>query len=316
MPTPRLPERELRAAIVRYGKLLADRDFAPATSGNISARLDERRVLITPTGVPKAAMKDEDIVIVDLAGRKLSGRRPPTSEMGMHLAIYRLRSDAEAVVHAHPPMATAFACAGIALDQPLASEFVMALGCAPLAPYATPGTEEVASSLRQLATGHDAILLSNHGAVTYGKDVGDAHAKMEMVEHFAKISLAVRLLGRQQPITEEGILKLMEARERYSAAGKDGDREFGCPALGGAPRPAACRGRACSTCGEIHGQGAPIAASSGGTCAPEVRDVPDIRKPKAGDVANLRIPEVRDVVEEVVRRVLSARAEARKDSGS
>ena len=282
---PRSSERELRSGIIRCGQLLAGRDFAPATSGNISARLDDRRILITPTGVPKAALREEDLVVVDPSGRKVSGRLAPTSEMGMHLAIYGLRPDAEAVVHAHPPVATAFACAGIALDQPLASEFVMALGCAPLAPYATPGTEEVAASLRRLAQGHDAILLSNHGAVTYGKSVDDAWSKMEMVEHFAKISLTVRLLGRQQPITEGELLKLMEARERYLAAGKSPDREYGCPALGGAPRPAACKGKECSSCG---------AAASGDSGGSE--------------------PAVRAIVEEVVTRILTSRTEKWKDS--
>ena len=298
-------ERELRGGIVRYGKLLADRDFAPATSGNISARLDGRRLLITPTGVRKEELREEDIVVVDQAGRRLSGRRPPTSELDMHRSVYELRPDAEAVVHAHPPTATAFACAGIALDQPLACEFVMGLGCAPLAPYATPGTEEVAASLRELAKGHDAILLSNHGAVTFGKSLGEAYSKMEMVEHFAKIALSVRLLGRQQPITEADILKLIEARQRYASAGKSLDREFGCPAgcpgnpggpgreprqteVGrGAPRPSVSKGKDCSSCGAARETAEPSTSY-----------------------------ELSGIVEEVVARFLTARAQKWKDSSS
>lgn len=230
-------EESLRSEIVRYGKILFDKDFAPATSGNISARLDERRILITPTGVSKGAMAAEDMVIVDLDGRKLSGRGQATSELEMHQLIYAVRPDAEAVVHSHPPTATGFACAGIPLDRPLASEFVLALGCAPLAPYGTPGTGELPETLRGLVAEHDAVLMANHGVVTFGKDLFDAFGKMELVEHFARVALVVRQLGRESPLKESDVLKLLEGRARYFGLDSVPARQAGCPAPGAPSSP-------------------------------------------------------------------------------
>ena len=133
----------------------------------------------------------------------------------MHLQIYRLRPDIKAIVHAHPPIATAFACAGVALDQPIASEFVMAVGQAPLAAYGTPGTPELTASLERLIPRHTAILMGNHGVVTYGKDLKDAFGKMELVEHFADLVLATLKIGSQVKLTPEQLRRLEEAAARY-----------------------------------------------------------------------------------------------------
>ncbi|MFA5140791.1 MAG: class II aldolase/adducin family protein [Elusimicrobiota bacterium] len=214
-------EAWLRQEIVRVGKRLSDKDFAPGSSGNISARLGEGLILITPTGVGKGDLRADDIVVVDLDGRKVRGSRTPTSELEMHRAVYAMRPDARAVVHAHPPIATAFACAGVPLDKPLASEFVMSVGSAPLAPYATPGTQEVPASLGGLVKDHDAVLLANHGVVTLGPTLFDAFAKMETVEHFARITLAVRQLGQEKLLREEEVRKLVEAGVRYSKECQD-----------------------------------------------------------------------------------------------
>jgi L-fuculose-phosphate aldolase len=236
MPT-RPPEHRLRTEIIRCCRDLFDRDFTPATSGNISVRLDAERLLITPTGMSKGSVREADLVVVDLGGHRLEGGQRPTSELDLHRAIYEVRPESEAVVHAHPPVATGFACAGIPLDRPLASEFVLALGCAPLAPYGTPGTKEVPASVRELAKTHDAILLSNHGAVTFGSSLSDAFGKMELVEHFARVALTTRLLGQEKPLAEADILKLLEAKARYFGLEKVPGREPGCPAAGAVPSP-------------------------------------------------------------------------------
>src|SRR5262249_23178396 len=148
--------------------------------------------------------------------------------IGMHLLIYQLRPDVRAIVHAHPPTATGFASAGMALDQPLVSEVVINLGAIPLAHYGTPGTPELAASIEHLVPIYDAILLANHGAVSYGRDLLNAYMKMETVEHFAQIALTAHLLGRQCPLTDEQIRKLAVVRDRYiaGAARRERDESF------------------------------------------------------------------------------------------
>jgi L-fuculose-phosphate aldolase len=208
-------ERKHREEIVRYGRMLHARGFVAGMDGNLSVRLDQKRILVTPTCVSKGAMRAADLVIVDAEGRRIAGRRNVTSEIGMHLLIYRMRPDIQAIVHAHPPTATGFAAAGIALTEPLVCEVVMGLGCIPLARYGTPGTTELAKTLEPYVPHYDAILMSNHGVVTYGDTLEHAHMKMETVEHFAQIALVTHLLGRQQPLSGVDIEKLMLARTKY-----------------------------------------------------------------------------------------------------
>lgn len=208
-------ERKHREGIVRYGRMLHVRGFVAAMDGNLSVRLAGDRILVTPTGISKGAMRPADLVIVDREGKRVAGRRNVTSEIGMHLLIYRLRSDIQAIVHAHPPTATGFAAAGIALTQPLVCEVVIGLGCIPLARYATPGTSELARTLEPYVPNYDAILMSNHGVVVYGDTLEHAYMKMETVEHFAQIALVTHLLGRQQPLNEVEVEKLLLARTKY-----------------------------------------------------------------------------------------------------
>jgi L-fuculose-phosphate aldolase len=205
----------LRRDLAKLGKRLYRLGFMPGTSGNLSVRLDSKFILATPTGVSKSQLHKEDMVIVDLDGHQYSGNRKVTSEIGMHLAVYNGRPDISAVVHSHPPIATAFACAGRALDQPLCSEALMTLGAVPLAPYATTGTDEVAASLAEFIPEHEAILMANHGVVTYGKTLMDAFMKMETVEHFAHIALIVDQLGSASPIQNDKLAALLNARSRY-----------------------------------------------------------------------------------------------------
>ena len=214
MPT----ERKHREEIVRYGRMLHERGFVAAMDGNLSVLLGEDRILVTPTCLSKGSMHPADMVIVDLEGKRVSGRRNVTSEIGMHLLIYRVRPDVRAIVHAHPPTATGFAAAGMALTEPLVCEVVMGLGCIPLARYGTPGTSELAQTLEPYVPNYDAILMSNHGVVTYGDTLEHAYMKMETVEHFAQIALVTHLLGRQQPLKDFEIEKLLLARSKYFGA--------------------------------------------------------------------------------------------------
>ncbi len=195
-------EHQSRREIVQLGRMLHEKGFIAATDGNLSVRLDQRRILITPTGMSKGAMLPRDLVVADMDGRRLKGKREITSEVGMHLLIYRMRPDIQAIVHAHPRTATGFAAAGIALNQPLVCEVVIGLGQIPLAPYGTPGTPELARTLEPLVPDYDAILMANHGVVTYGADLRSAYMKMETVEHFAQITLVTRMLGQQQPLAQ------------------------------------------------------------------------------------------------------------------
>ena len=234
--------------------MLHERGYVAAMDGNLSVRLDEWRILATPTAMCKGMMRPADMVIVDLDGQRLAGRRDVSSEIAMHLLIYRLRPDVRGIVHAHPTTATGFAAAGIALNQPLVCEVVMGLGSIPLAKYGTPGTPELTDALEPLVPQYDAILMSNHGVVTYGNDLRQAYMKMETVEHFAQIALVTHVLGRQQPLGDQELEKLMVARSKYqgsksaaplplaipcgSAAGNHRDpRPAEAPSLETSPRP-------------------------------------------------------------------------------
>ncbi|HEV2464363.1 MAG TPA: class II aldolase/adducin family protein [Acidobacteriaceae bacterium] len=212
-------EREFRRQLTRFSRWMYRLGFAPGTSGNLSVRLGEGLFLATPTACSKALLRPADMVVVDWDGRLLRGKRNATSEIGMHLAVYRERADIAAVIHAHPPIATGFASCGLALDEPLCAELIMTLGSIPLASYATTGTDEVGASLQPFLRHHDAILLANHGVVTYGKDLLDAFMKMETCEHFAQVCLTTRQLGCRKLLEEEALAKLQHARALYRANG-------------------------------------------------------------------------------------------------
>ena len=204
-----------RHEIVHFGRLLHQTGLVAATDGNLSVRLGDSNFLCTPTLMSKGMMTAEDLVVVDALGHKVMGERNVSSEIAMHLFIYRNRSDVGAVVHAHPPTATGFAAAGIPLDSALCSEIVITLGTVPLANYETPGTPELAEALAPLVGEHDDILMANHGVVTYGEDLLSAYMNMETVEHYAKIALVTHMLGRQKPLSETHLSKLREIRLKY-----------------------------------------------------------------------------------------------------
>jgi|DewCreStandDraft_1066081.scaffolds.fasta_scaffold00962_27 L-fuculose-phosphate aldolase len=210
-----MDERRLREAIVEIGRRLYERGYIVASDGNISARLPESgHIVTTPTGVCKGFLTPDMLVVVDAEGRKLNGTLAPSSELAMHLEIYRQRPDVHAVVHAHPPCGTGFAAAGLSLDEPLVSEIVLTLGSIPLAGYGTPSTQELAEAIAPYVPHYNALLLANHGAVTYGPDLETAYFRMETLEHCARITLVAKLLGRERPLSAEAVRKLFQIRER------------------------------------------------------------------------------------------------------
>ncbi len=210
-------EQQHREEIVRFGRLLHQAGLVAATDGNLSVLLEDGNILSTPTLMSKGFIEVDDLVIVNRQGKKLRGARDVSSEIAMHLLIYGKRRDIGAVVHAHPPTATGFAAAGLALDRALCAELIVTLGSVPLANYETPGTPELAEALAPLVPDHNAILMANHGVVTYGVDLLNAYMNMETVEHFAKIALVTHMLGRQQPLSDQHVDKLREIRTKYLA---------------------------------------------------------------------------------------------------
>lgn len=192
-----------------------EKGWIAANDGNISIRLDEERLLATPTGVSKGMMRVEDMIVCNIHGDKLCGQRECTSELGMHLAIYQKRPDIRAVVHAHPPVATGFATAGRALNLALLPEVVISLGSVPLADYGLPGTPALIEGMLPYIPKYDAMLMANHGAVAYAEDVLQAYSRMETVEHFARITLVAELLGGPKVLPRIEVQKLFDSRLRY-----------------------------------------------------------------------------------------------------
>jgi L-fuculose-phosphate aldolase len=221
-------EREHRQDIVDIGRLVYQKGWVAANDGNITIRLDHDRILSTPTGVSKGMMHVDDLIIVDNEGNKLEGRLEKTSEILMHLVIYNMRADVHAIVHAHPPVSTGFAAAGLSLNKALLPEVVIGLGCVPLAEYGLPGTPELSERMRPLIPKFDAILLANHGAVAYGGDIRKAFFRMETVEHFARINLVAQMLGGPKLLSGADVQKLVESRGRYGFASA-ATAEPGCP---------------------------------------------------------------------------------------
>jgi len=213
-------ERQLREDIVEVGRMMYEKNLAVATDGNISVRMSEGRILTTPSGVSKGHMAPEDLIVTNMKGKKLSGERNPSSEIRLHLAIYEKRADGMAVVHGHPPIATAFTIAGLSLAQCVIPEVVFTLGSIPTTDYATPTSEEGPKVIQDLIENHDAIVLDRHGAVTMGKDVFDAYRKLEKVEHCAEVTLAARQLGQVKTLTPDEIRRLMDVREDLGLTGR------------------------------------------------------------------------------------------------
>jgi L-fuculose-phosphate aldolase len=209
-------EEEYRADLVKVCRLIYDKGWVAMNDGNVSIRLDDNRILCTPTAVSKGMVELDDIIVCDMQGNKLAGKREGTSEIAMHNTIYSMRPDVQSVVHAHPPVATGFATAGRALDKALLPEVIIQLGAVPLAAYGLPGTPALSEGMLPLIPQYDALLLENHGCTTYGRDVWEAFFRMEMVEHFARITFVAEMLGGARALPRQEVEKLFAARQRYN----------------------------------------------------------------------------------------------------
>jgi len=211
---------ELRQDIVKVGSLVFQKGWIASNDGNISVRLDDDRVLCTPTAVCKGMMTADDLIVCDMDGNRIEGTKQRTSEIAMHLTIYKMRPDIRSVLHAHPPVATGFAAAGRALNLALLPEVIIGLGCVPLADYGLPGTSALTEGMLPYIPKYDAILMANHGAVCYGTDVHQAYFRMETVEHFARITFVAEMLGGARALPREEVRKLFESRGRYGVTSR------------------------------------------------------------------------------------------------
>jgi L-fuculose-phosphate aldolase len=225
-------ERLLRDEIVRVGKLLYDRNLIVATDGNISARLDANRVVCTPSGLCKGLMTADQLIVVDLDGNRVglpnaaNRHLKPTSEMSMHLEAYRRRPDVMGIVHAHPPTVIAASIAGLDMAQCLIPEVIVTLGVIPTTQYATPSSEENAHAIRELITGHDAIILQRHGTLVVGGSPTDAYLKTETVDQMARVTLMLAVLGRSNTLPADQVGKLIEQRRALGLARADDNADF------------------------------------------------------------------------------------------
>lgn len=206
---------QMRETLCQVGKLLYDRGYCAANDGNLSVRVGDR-LLITPSGVSKGRMTPDMLLVTDLEGRVLSGDRHPSSEGKLHCIIYRRRPDVSAVVHAHPPVSTAFAVCRRGLTEPWLAELVAGLGEVPVTEgFAMPSTDQVPRSIEPFLADHNAVLLANHGAAAWGEDLWSAFDRLETVEHTAKILLNARLLGGGVPLTAAETVELKALRGFY-----------------------------------------------------------------------------------------------------
>ena len=205
---------EAKEMICEVGRRMYKRNYVAANDGNISAKVGPNEIWTTPTGVSKGYMTPDMMVKMDLSGKVLSGNLKPSSEVKMHLRVYDENPEVNAVVHAHPPVATSFAIAGMPLDKPVLPEAIVLLGTVPVASYALPGTQEVPDSIALYCNTHNAVLLANHGALTWGRDLMEAYFRMESLEHYATILMyATNILKKTNELNTSQIADLIKIRE-------------------------------------------------------------------------------------------------------
>jgi L-fuculose-phosphate aldolase len=213
---------EIKKEICEIGRRIYQDGFVAANDGNISVKIDENTFFCTPTGVSKGFMTPDMICKVDNQGnlKESNGQWKPSSEFKMHLRVYAERPDVNAVVHAHPPIATSFAIAGIPLDKLIMPEAVIFLGAVPIAEYGTPSTMEIPDSLMPYLQDYDALLLANHGALSFGCDLNTAFFRMESTEFYAKLLFHARMLGGEKEIPCDQVKKLIDLRKTFNVPGK------------------------------------------------------------------------------------------------
>ncbi len=215
-------EYQIKKEICEIGKRIYDKGMVASNDGNISVKLNDNEFLCTPTGVSKGFMTPEYICKVDRDGKVIQANAgfKPSSEIKMHMRVYKERPDVNAVVHAHPMYATGFAIAGIPLTQPIMPEAVIALGCVPIAAYGTPSTEEIPDAVSEHLQYFDAVLLENHGALSFSDSLLSAYHKMESVEFYAKLLYISNQLGGPKELSEAQVQRLYEIRRQFGMTGK------------------------------------------------------------------------------------------------
>ncbi len=215
-------EYEIKKQICAIGKRIYDKGMVASNDGNISVKLNDNEFLCTPTGVSKGFMTPEYICKVDKDGKVIQANPgfKPSSEIKMHMRVYKERPDVKSVVHAHPMYATGFAIAGIPLTQPIMPEAVIALGCVPIAEYGTPSTEEIPDAVSKYLQSFDAVLLENHGALAFSDNLLNAYHKMESVEFYAQLLYISKQLGGPKELSEAQVKRLYSMRAQYGLKGK------------------------------------------------------------------------------------------------
>ena len=206
---------EIRREICQYGKKVYDKGFVAATDGNISMRMMGDRLFITPSASCLGTLNVNDLVYVDFNSQVLQSHSNPSSELPMHLEIYKKRPDVNAIIHTHPANSTAFTVAGENFSEPVLPELILGIGDIPIAKYATPSTNESAIVISDLIKKHDVIILDHHGVVTVGKDLQEAFYKLERLEHAASTLLAAKQLGNINPLNPSDIEKLHKIKQKY-----------------------------------------------------------------------------------------------------
>jgi len=204
---------QIKKQLVEICHKIHAKGFVAATDGNISVRIDENKILCTPTSLPKEKIRISDLIVISLDGNVISGNKKPSTEFKMHLAIYKNREDVNAVIHAHPVYATAFASSKLALDIPFLPEVILSIGKVPVCTYATPSTDEVVKSILPFVKKTNLLLLQNHGVVTFGKNLEEAYYLLEKLEHTAKIFSIAMTFNGVRPLTKNQILKLYQINE-------------------------------------------------------------------------------------------------------
>lgn len=231
---PRIDEAVLREQVVEVCRRMHDRGLISGGEGNVTARLSEARLLVTPSGINKGFLKPAQLVVVDLDGRPATrGAGKPSSEVRVHLAAYRARPEVGAVVHAHPPTAVALTLAGVSLAQCLVPEAIVALGEVPTASYATPSTDALALGVQRLLADHNVVMMDRHGSVTLGADPFEAYDRLESLEHTARITWLARSMGPVHPLPAAEVDRL---RAMAEAMGLRPPAPRGCHDCGGCGR--------------------------------------------------------------------------------
>jgi L-fuculose-phosphate aldolase len=304
----RIPE-DAKRDMLQVCRRLYERRLVAGADGNVSVRLSKDHVLATPAGIAKGFVGADDLVVCDLTGKQLAGKRRITTEIKIHLAAYALREDVCAVVHAHPPFATAFAVAGQVPCEKLMPEAYIAVGKVALAPYGTPSTEELAEKLRPSLREHDAVLLANHGAMTLGRDVIAAYHRMEALEQLCHITLLAHQLGSANMLTAEEMAKLDAIRGVYAGAAATNLPCYQCGWTPERGKAAACSAAASSTL-PLHGGPAAAKSDSPALERPTSYIEPDVHWPgnppvweRPGHAATIEEAHVRDLTKRALLQV-------------